>query len=502
MFKKVLIANRGEIAVRVIRCLREMGIESVVVFSDPDRRSLAVLQAGEAIHLPGQTSQDTYMNIDKIIAAAKMTGAEAIHPGYGFLSENAAFAQRCKDEGLVFIGPKPDAISRMGDKTTARELMMAANVPVTPGFQNENGSKQEAKNAAREIGFPIMIKASAGGGGKGMRFVPGLEDFDSAYDLAASEARSAFGDDRIYLEKFIQKPRHIEVQVVCDKHGNGIHLGERECSIQRRHQKVIEEAPSPVVTPELREQIGNIALQAAKAVQYDSVGTIEFLMDADRNVYFMEMNTRLQVEHPVTEWVTGLDLVRLQIQVAANQPLPLAQSDVQLRGHALECRVYAEDPAKNFMPSPGLITHLATPDGLGVRDDSGVYEGFEVPIYYDPMISKLTAWGATRLEAVQRMSRALTEYKVGGIQTNLWFHRQLMTHPDFLAAQFDTGFIDQHPEFLTPSEASASHDMAMIAAAIQHILDQGEDASAADKATVGSRWKQHARMGGMRNRGF
>lgn len=502
MFKKVLIANRGEIAVRIIRCLREMGIESVVVYSDPDRRSLAVLQAGEAVHLPGQTGQETYMDIDKVIAAAKSTGAEAIHPGYGFLSENAAFAKRCTEEGLTFIGPHPLAISKMGDKTTARELMMAANVPVTPGFQNEKGSKEEARAAAIEIGFPIMIKASAGGGGKGMRFVKSASEFDSAYELAASEARSAFGDDRIYLEKFIQNPRHIEVQVVCDKHGNGIHLGERECTIQRRHQKVIEEAPSPVVTPELRAKIGGIALQAAKAVQYDSVGTIEFLMDASENVYFMEMNTRLQVEHPVTEWVTGLDLVRLQLQVAANQPLPISQDDVKLRGHALECRVYAEDPAKNFMPSPGLITSLATPSGLGVRDDSGVYEGFEVPIYYDPMISKLTTWAATRDEAIQRMARALCEYKVGGIRTNLWFHRALMKHPEFLAAQFDTGFIDQHPELLKQSDATQLHDLALVAAAIKHYQDQGADLGQARASTNESLWKRHARLGGMQNRGF
>ena len=311
MFKKVLIANRGEIAIRVIRCLREHGIESVAVYSDPDRHSLAVRWAHEAVHLPGTLSADTYMNIERVIEAAKRTGCEAIHPGYGFLSEKAEFSKACRDAGITFIGPHPDSISQMGDKTTARALMMEAGVPVTPGFQNENCDREEAFAAAREIGFPVMLKASAGGGGKGMRLVRDPEEFRSAYDLAASEAASAFGDDRVYVEKLIENPRHIEVQIACDKHGNAIHLGERECSVQRRHQKVVEEAPSPAVTPEIRERIGQIAVRAAQAVDYDSVGTVEFLMDPDGNFYFMEMNTRLQVEHPVTEWITGVDLVRL-----------------------------------------------------------------------------------------------------------------------------------------------------------------------------------------------
>lgn len=502
MFKKVLIANRGEIAVRIIRCLREMGIASVAVYSDPDRKSLAVRWAHEAIHLPGTSSHETYMNVDKIIKAAKDTGADAIHPGYGFLSENAAFGQRCKEEGIVFIGPHAGAITQMGDKTTARAIMMAANVPVTPGFQNENGDKEEARKAADAIGYPIMIKASAGGGGKGMRYVDDPNAFDSAYDLAASEAKMSFGDDRIYLEKFIQKPRHIEVQVACDRFGNGIHLGERECSIQRRHQKVIEEAPSPAITPEIREKIGTIALQAARAVDYDSVGTIEFLMDADKNFYFMEMNTRLQVEHPVTEWITGLDLVRLQIQIAAGEQLTLKQEDISFRGHALECRIYAEDPAKNFMPSPGLITSLATPSGLGVRDDSGVYQGYEVPIYYDPMISKLTTWGADREEAIQRMARALGEYKIGGIRTNLSFHRKLMENEAFRLADMDTAFIERHPELLEIDSERQALDMALVAAAIFHSRKQhDQDNSSQDKEDI-NLWKQHARFSGMQQRGF
>lgn len=502
MFKKVLIANRGEIAIRIIRCLREMGIASVAVYSDPDRESLAVRWAHEAIHLPGSSSQETYMDVDKIIAAAKATGAEAIHPGYGFLSENAAFSQRCEEEGLVFIGPHAHAITQMGDKTTARDIMMAADVPVTPGFQNENRDQGEAKAAAAEIGYPVMIKASSGGGGKGMRYVASAAEFDSAYQMAASEAAAAFGDDRIYVEKFIEKPRHIEVQVVCDRYGNGVHLGERECSIQRRHQKVIEEAPSPAIDEAMRAKIGEIALQAAKAVDYNSVGTIEFLMDAHHNVYFMEMNTRLQVEHPVTEWVTGLDLVRLQLKIAAGEKLTLKQEDIAMRGHALECRIYAEDPTKNFMPSPGRITSLTTPSGLGVRDDSGVYQGYEVPIFYDPMISKLTTWGASREEAIQRMARALGEYKIGGIRTNLAFHRKLMEHPSFIEADLDTAFIDRHPELLELDGEDLSIDMALVAAAIHQHRKKSRADTTGSQETAENYWKKHARLAGMQQRGF
>lgn len=502
MFKKVMIANRGEIAIRVIRCLREHDIRSVAVFSDPDRESLAVRYAHQAVHLPGNTSAETYMDIQKVLDAAKRTGCEAIHPGYGFLSEKAEFSQACKDAGITFIGPHPEAISLMGDKTTARELMIKAGVPVTPGFQNENRDREEALHAAEAMGFPVMIKASAGGGGKGMRRVDRAEDFRSAYDMAASEARSAFGDDRIYVEKFIMNPRHIEVQIACDKHGNAIHLGERECSVQRRHQKVVEEAPSPAVTPEMREKIGQIAIQAALAVNYDSVGTVEFLMDKDNNFYFMEMNTRLQVEHPVTEWVTGVDLVRLQLQIAAGEKLPFTQDDIVLKGHSIECRVYAEDPEKNFMPSPGKITSLLTPSGLGVRDDSGVYPGYEVPIYYDPMISKLTTWGRDRDEAIRRMSRALGEYRVGGIKTNLWFHRALMLHPAWIEADLDTAFIERHPELLHKGLDENHINMALIAAAIKHYKTEarrGADGSAAGAGNK-NQWKAGARLAIMRHR--
>lgn len=502
MFKKVLIANRGEIAIRVIRSLRELGIKSVAVFSDADRESLPVRYAHEAIHLPGVAAADTYNNIDLIIAAAKKTGAEAIHPGYGFLSENATFAKRCVEEGITFIGPHPGSISQMGDKTTARSLMMDAGVPVTPGYQNE-GSVDDALNAAREIGFPVMIKASAGGGGKGMRRVDQESQFRSNYEMAQSEARNAFGDDRIYIEKFIESPRHIEVQVVCDKHGNGIHLAERECSIQRRHQKVVEEAPSPGVDEALRAKIGDIALKAAHAVNYDSVGTVEFLMDKHKNVYFMEMNTRLQVEHPVTEWITGVDLVKYQLRIAAGERLDLVQEDIKINGHALECRVYAEDPAKNFMPSPGKISSLHVPGGLGVRDDSGVFAGYEVPIHYDPMISKLSTWGQTREEAAARMARALGEYKVGGIKTNLWFHRRLMHHPAFLAADLDTAFIERYHELLEPAETDEMKDMALITAAIKFYKDKvfaSSEESEVKQETSG--WKNSARMSGLRFRGY
>ncbi|CAM2008153.1 acetyl-CoA carboxylase biotin carboxylase subunit [Acanthopleuribacter pedis] len=502
MFKKVLIANRGEIAIRVIRCLREHGIQSVAVYSDPDRDSLAVRYAHQAVHLPGNTSAETYMDIEKVLDAAKRTGCEAIHPGYGFLSEKAEFSQACRDAGIAFIGPHPESISSMGDKTTARELMIKAGVPVTPGFQNENGDRREALQAAQEMGFPVMIKASAGGGGKGMRRVDRAEDFLSNYDMAASEAKSAFGDDRIYIEKFIQNPRHIEVQIACDKHGNAIHLAERECSVQRRHQKVVEEAPSPAVTPEMRAKIGEIAIQAALAVNYDSVGTIEFLMDKDNNFFFMEMNTRLQVEHPVTEWITGVDLVRLQLQIAAGEKLPFSQDDITITGHSVECRVYAEDPEKNFMPSPGKITSLLTPSGLGVRDDSGVYPGYEVPIYYDPMISKLTTWGRDREEAILRMSRALGEYRVGGIKTNLWFHRALMQHPAWLAADLDTAFIERHPELLHKGLDEGHIEPALIAAAIKHYKTEARRGAAGpdEQTQNSSQWKAGARLAVMRYR--
>ncbi|MCB1042907.1 MAG: acetyl-CoA carboxylase biotin carboxylase subunit [Acidobacteria bacterium] len=496
MFKKVLIANRGEIAIRVIRCLRELEIESVAVYSDADRDALHVRWANQAVRLPGNTAVETYLQSEKILEAAKRCGAEAIHPGYGFLSEQAGFARRCREEGIAFIGPNPEAIEQMGDKTTARDVMKKAGVPVVPGFQSMDATLAEAKDASAQMGYPVMLKAAAGGGGKGMRMVERAEQFESAFQQARSEAAGAFGDDRVYIEKYLMRPRHIEVQIVSDKHGNHIHLGERECSIQRRHQKVVEEAPSPAVSDDKRAELGAIALMAARAVNYDSVGTVEFLMDQTGACYFLEMNTRLQVEHPVTEWITGLDLVRMQLEIAAGDPLRLDQKDVVIRGHAIECRIYAEDPYHKFRPSPGLITYLGTPTGPGVRDDSGVYQGYEVPIYYDPMISKLSTWGADRNQAIGRMIRALGEYKIGGIAHNIDFHRHLMHHPAFVSADLDTSFIDRYPELTAAAATNGLEHVAVIAASIKHFRERMRQSLATQTSQADtSAWKQSGRLG-------
>ncbi|HNV51706.1 MAG TPA: acetyl-CoA carboxylase biotin carboxylase subunit, partial [Tenuifilaceae bacterium] len=398
MIKKVLIANRGEIAVRVIRSCREMGILSVAVYSDSDRRAKHVRYADEAYHIGPSPSRESYLNGDKIIETALKCGADAIHPGYGFLSENAEFARKCLAAGLIFIGPDPNAITTMGDKITARQTMIAAGVPVVPGTQQKVVDADAVRKIVSEIGLPIIIKASAGGGGKGMRLVRKESDLISALKMAQSEALSSFGDDTVYIEKYVEHPHHIEFQILADKFGNTVHLFERECSIQRRHQKMIEETPSPFITPELRQQMGEAAVKAAQAVEYFGAGTIEFLVDANRNFYFLEMNTRLQVEHPITERVTGIDLVKEQIRIASNQPLSFKQEEVFQHGHAIECRVSAEDPFNGFMPSPGLIRHISEPNGLGIRTDGYVYEGYEIPIYYDPMITKLISWGRTREE--------------------------------------------------------------------------------------------------------
>jgi acetyl-CoA carboxylase, biotin carboxylase subunit len=449
MFKRILIANRGEIAVRVIRACRDLGIESVAVFSDVDRAALHVREADQAVLVGPAPAAESYLNTEAILSAAKNTGAEAIHPGYGFFSERAAFARAVEDAGLVWIGPSPDAIERMGDKVAARKLMAAAGVPITPGSPGTLETEEQVREVANKIGFPIMIKAAAGGGGKGMRLVESDEDLGSIVRTVASEAKSSFGDGRFYVEKYLKRPRHIEVQVMADKYGNTVHVFERECSIQRRNQKVIEESPSPFITPEMRTKMGEVAVRAAKAVNYTSAGTIEFLADADRNFYFMEMNTRIQVEHPVTELVTGIDLVRTQIEIAAGAKLPFKQEDLAQRGWAVECRIYAEDPAAGFAPAPGKIETLRFPSGPGVRNDAGVYAGAEVPIFYDPMISKLATWGATRSEAIDRMRRALGEFVIAGeLRTNLDFHRWMMVQPRFLEGDFDTNFISQewHPE--------------------------------------------------------
>ena len=445
MFSKVLIANRGEIAVRIIRTLREIGIASIAVYSDADRASRHVRMADEAAHVGPSPSAESYLRIDRILDAARRHGAEAIHPGYGFLSENAEFAAACASSDIVFIGPSPDAIRKMGSKTAARELARAAGVPVVPGMVHGARDADEARAFVRDCGYPVLLKAVAGGGGKGMRRVDRDEDLAAAFRDAASEAERAFGDADVYVEKLIERPRHIEMQLLGDRHGHLIHLGERECSLQRRHQKIMEECPSPLVAahPEMRQAMGDAAVRIARAAGYYNAGTIEFLVDARHNFYFLEMNTRLQVEHPVTELVTGLDLVRLQLEIAAGEPLRLDQEAVELRGAAMECRVYAEDPDNDFLPSPGRIMHLDRPSGPGVRLDSGVYPGWTVPLDYDPLLAKLAVWAGSREEARVRMIRALDEYHVAGIKTNLGFFRQLLEDDEIRCAELHTGLVDE-----------------------------------------------------------
>jgi len=456
--RRVLVANRGEIAVRVMRTCQERDIETVAVFSEVDRLAPHVLMADRAVAIGPAPAAQSYLVIDKIIDACRQSGADAVHPGYGFLSENEDFAEACEAAGITFIGPSPLAMRKMGSKTEARKTVSSAGTPVVPGDNGPEGNgfpdAEQALAAARGVGFPVLLKAASGGGGKGMRLVSSEAELGPALEGARREALAAFGDDAVYLEKAILRPRHIEIQVFGDRHGNLVHLGERDCSIQRRHQKVVEEAPSPVVSPELRARMGAAAVAAARAVDYVGAGTCEFLLGADGGFYFLEMNTRLQVEHPVTELIYGLDLVAWQLDVAEGRPLPLTQEqlDARRRGHAVECRIYAEDPVK-FLPSPGRITHLRVPDGPYVRNDSGCYEGAEIPVHYDPMISKLVVWGEDRARAVARMRRALDEYQVRGIETNLPFHRRCLRHAAFIEGDYDTGFIGRHAAELTPSAA-------------------------------------------------
>ncbi|MFO8128400.1 MAG: acetyl-CoA carboxylase biotin carboxylase subunit [Bacteroidales bacterium] len=469
MIKKVLVANRGEIAVRVMRSCREMGIISVAVYSEADRRAMHVRYADEAYFIGPSPSSESYLNTDKIIHAAKKSGADAIHPGYGFLSENAAFAGRCLEEGIVFIGPSPEAIRSMGDKITSRRLMTEAGIPVVPGTEKINSEKL-ALEKAREIGCPVMVKASAGGGGKGMRLVKNEKDIVGAVRSARSEAREAFGDDSIYIEKYIESPHHIEFQVLGDQHGNIIHLFERECSVQRRHQKIVEETPSPVMTQKVREEMGSFAVAAARAVNYAGAGTVEFIVDDHLNYYFLEMNTRLQVEHPITERVVGVDLVKQQIRIANGETLDIRQDELLQFGHAIECRIYAEDPEQNFMPSPGVIRHITEPLGLGVRHDGYVYEGYEIPLFYDPMMSKLIVWAGTRKEAIARLRRALYSYKITGVKTNIRFLERIMECPDFVNGQYNTHFVDKNIDFLLFPEKHDEkiEDVAIIAAFIDY----------------------------------
>jgi acetyl-CoA carboxylase biotin carboxylase subunit len=443
LFKKILIANRGEIALRIIRTCKELGIKTVAVYSEADRYSLHVRFADEAVCIGPGPSKESYLNIPRIIAAAEITNAEAIHPGYGFLSENAMFAEICESSGIKFIGPTPDAIEAMGDKALAKETMRKAGVPVIPGSDGVVETLEQAREIANEIGYPILLKAAAGGGGKGIRMVKNDEELENAWQTARAEAEAAFGNPAVYIEKFIEKPRHIEIQILADEHGNVIHLGERDCSIQRRHQKLIEESPSPIVTPELREAMGQAAVKGAKSVKYRNAGTIEFLVDKDGNFYFMEMNTRIQVEHPVTEMVYGIDIVREQIRIASGEKLGIKQKQIKPNGHAIECRINAEDPFNGFRPSPGKITALHFPGGFGVRVDSHIYQEYVVPPYYDSMIAKLIVHAKNRDEAIARMLRALDEFVIEGVHTTIPFHIKILNSPQFRSGvDYDTKYID------------------------------------------------------------
>jgi acetyl-CoA carboxylase biotin carboxylase subunit len=463
----VLIANRGEIALRVIRACREVGVATVAVYSDADRGALHVLHADEAYRLGPAPAAESYLRGDLILEVARLTGADAIHPGYGFLSENAEFAEACAAAGVTFIGPSASAMRVLGSKTRARQAADVAGMPRVPGSVTGLADVAEAVRVAAGIGYPVMLKAAAGGGGKGMRAVSRGEDLAAAFTAASSEAERSFGSGEVYLEKLIERPRHIEIQLIADEHGSCVYLGERECSVQRRHQKVIEEAPSAVVGEELRRRMGEAAVRLALSAGYVNAGTVEFLVDDQENFYFLEMNTRLQVEHPVTEMVTGLDLVHLQLRVAMGEPLSLTQKDVRLRGHAIECRIYAEDPENQFYPSPGLITRLIQPSGPGIREDCAVYEGWNVPLDYDPMLSKLVAFGETREQAIDRMVRALGEYVIGGIKTNIGLFRRILLDEDFRAARIDTGYLERLlavPD--APVQEDVPEDVVALAAAL------------------------------------
>jgi acetyl-CoA carboxylase biotin carboxylase subunit len=508
MFKKILIANRGEIAVRVIRACHEMGIAAVAVYSDVDRASLHVRKADEAYPIGAAAASESYLNIQKILDVAARSRADAIHPGYGFLSENARFARACADAGVKFIGPTAAAMEAMGSKTKARQAMERAGVPLVPGTSRGLESFEQAQEVAARIGYPVMLKAAAGGGGKGMRLVHAPEDLRSALEGARSEAERSFGDGEVYIEKAIINPRHIEMQVLADEHGNTIYLGERECSLQRRHQKVVEEAPSPIVDADMRRRMGEVAVRVAQTAGYTNAGTVEFLVDEKKNFYFLEMNTRLQVEHPVTELVTGFDLVHLQIRIATGERLPFTQEQVMIRGHAIECRIYAEDPDNNYFPSPGKITLLLAPSGPGIRRDSGMYEGWTVPMDYDPLLAKLIGYGTDRQQAISRLTRALNEYFVGGIKTNISLFRRILNDPDFCAAKIDTGFLDR---LLKKKQAEAAADpraieVAAIAAGIFAVLgsaaagvgEGGVANSSADSEPHASNWKAAARKEAMR----
>ena len=492
MFDRVLIANRGEIAVRIIRTLRDLGISPVAIYSEADRHALHVRMADLAVCVGPEASSQSYLVMDAVLDAARRTGAQAIHPGYGFLSENAEFARKVAEAGLTWIGPPPGSINTMGDKLTARRTVTAAGVPVVPGVSEPIDDADKALEIARDIGFPVMLKASAGGGGKGMRLVHGEEEFRSSLDAARREASGAFGNDAVYVEKFISEPHHIEIQVLCDDHGNAVYVGERECSVQRRHQKVIEECPSPFITESLRAEMGRVAVAAAEACDYRGAGTVEFLVGGDGNFYFLEMNTRLQVEHPVTELVYGVDLVAEQLRVAAGLPLSYSQDQLTPKGHALECRIYAEDP-DTYLPSPGTITAVRWPQGPGVRVDAGVDEHSEVPMAYDPMVAKVCTWGADRDQAIQRMHRALDETAILGITTNIALHHRVLANAAFLEGRYDTGLLGS-PLGDAPRRGEGQHNAILAAAAIARLeadMSQATQANLAPGAQSG--WLQQGR---------
>jgi len=467
-FKKVLVANRGEIAVRVIRACRDLGLTSVAIYSEADRAALHVARADEAWPVGKAPARESYLSAENVLEAARRSGAEAIHPGYGFLSENAAFARACEDAGLVFIGPRSATIAALGEKTAARRLAVEAGVPVVPGTLHAVATPEEARREAERLGLPVMLKAASGGGGKGLRLVREPGELAAACERAASEALSAFGDGSVYVEKALLRPRHVEMQVLGDGQGGVVHLFERECSVQRRHQKVVEETPSPALTPELRRRMGEMAVALARRAGYVNAGTFEFLVDETGTPYFLEANTRLQVEHPITEMVVGVDLVQLQLRIAQGEPLPFTQDDLAQRGHAIECRVYAEDPEKGFLPSPGRITALRTPAGPGIRDDGGVYAGWEVPVHYDPLLSKLVAHGADRAQALARLRRAVGEYVVLGIRTTLPFFARLLDDPDFVAGHYDTGLVARLMAAPAPRDEAGEELAAVVAALRSH----------------------------------
>lgn len=513
--KRLLIANRGEIAVRVMRACKDLGITAIAVYSDCDKTAYHVRMADEAYHLGPSPAAQSYLNQDKLIEVARAARADAIHPGYGFVSENAGFAKRCAEAGIIFIGPPPDTIHALGDKIEARRMAIDAGLPVVPGIEfasvdvTSAATLDAASAFAKKVGYPVLIKAAAGGGGKGMRVVDSADQFAESLQRASSEAKSAFGDGRVFVEKYLLQPRHIEFQILCDTHGNAVHLNERECSIQRRHQKVIEETPSPIMIPELRARMGAAAVSIARKAGYVSAGTVEFLVDKDRNFYFLEVNTRLQVEHPITEMITGIDLVHQQIAIAEGAPLPFTQEQIGITGHALELRIYAEDPDDNFAPSTGTLSHYRIPAGPGVRVDAGVVILSEIPIYYDPMIAKLVIRGATREEAIMRARRALMEYRIAGVKTTIGFHLTVLNNPRFLAGDISTKFLlEEYPENRYHQPDDDLCERAAIAAALDRYLQQQRVQLTADSRSQetppterASTWASFGRRAGLRNFG-